>query len=88
MSTSLYWKPVVKEEKYLGYRLKFYISESLWGHDGSLISEWTVIDKNSINLEYLKGVRDTTDDKNLKKEIDELIRLLNKYGEIEVSLIN
>jgi hypothetical protein len=87
MSSSLIWRPIAKD-KSLGYRLKFYISESLWGHDGSLCGDWISITKDSIDLSYLRGVKDTTDDLELKKEIEKLESLLNKYGEIEISLVN
>jgi hypothetical protein len=89
MSVNLYWRPVPKEPKdrCFAYRLKFYISEALWGHDGSLSGEWVTITKESINLSYLKGIHDETQDKDLKKEIEKLEELLNKYDEIQLSLI-
>lgn len=88
MSTSLYWRPKPKEPKdtYLGYRIKYYLSKKLWGHDGSLVGEWTTVDKSWIP--YLKGVNDATDDKELTEEIEKLFELLDKYGEIEVSLMS
>lgn len=73
--------------KNLGYRLKFIISEDLWGHDGSLGADWTTVNKGKLDISYLKGVRDTTLDEDLQKEIDKLLNLLEKYGDIEICLL-
>lgn len=85
MSTLLSWRKV-HPPKELGYRLKFYISEQLWGHDGSLNGDWATVSKDTLDLSYLRGVRDETQDKDLKKEIETLLDLISKHGEIEVSL--
>jgi hypothetical protein len=85
MSTSLYWRKI-HPKKLLGYSLKFLISEEFWGHDGTLGSDWTEVSKENINIEYLKGLRDGSEDKEKIKEINKLLELLEKHGTIEISL--
>jgi len=87
MSTNLHWRKITPE-KVLGKSIKYFISQAVFGHDGSLGSGWVEISKETINTEYLKGVRDTTQDEDLKKEIIELLELLDKYESIEIALIN
>lgn len=81
MSTSLYWKPPVKEHSFVGTQIKYHLAPKLWGHDGTLSSEWTIIDKSLIPfLEKLKG-------KEVRAEAQKLIKLIRKHGQIEISLI-
>lgn len=50
MSTSLYWRPTPKREdgEHFGYQLKFSIAEELFGHDGSLGSDWVSLNTSFI----------------------------------------
>jgi hypothetical protein len=85
MSTSLVWRPISKDRS-LGYQLRYYIAEQLWGHDGSLHGGWVTVD-GSI-LPYLCGVRAGMSSKELKQEIDKLEKLIEKHGEIEIALVS
>lgn len=86
MSTSLHWRPVPKEKKdsYLGYQLKFHIAEKLWGHDGSLNSEWEEVDSDWIP--FLEGIA-SAGEKELAGEAEKLIELIKKHGAVQLSLI-
>lgn len=84
MSTSIYWRPKPKELKdsYLGYELKWHL-RSLWGHDGSLGSEWITVDKDLIP--YLRGI-ESAGDKNVSKQARKLIGLIEKHNEVQIKL--
>lgn len=85
MSSSLVWRPVPKELKdsYLGYELKFHIAEQLWGHDGSLNSEWTEVDGDLIP--FLEGIKSAGGGE-LSKQAEKLISLIRKYGSVQIKL--
>lgn len=86
MSTNLYYRLVPKEpkESCFAYQLKFHIAEKLWGHDGSLPSGWTTIGKEWIP--YLEGLV-SAGNKEVSSEAKKLISLLEKYDEVQLSLM-
>jgi hypothetical protein len=82
----LYWRPppAEREEHCVGYGLKFHLSEALWGHDGSLYGDWTLMGKEW--LSFLRGVASAGRDE-VREEAKELIKQIEKYGEVEVALL-
>lgn len=58
MSSSLYWRPVpdAPPPAELPYELKKAISQRIWGHDGSLHGDETVIGPEHVG--YLQGLAD------------------------------
>ena len=82
MSANLYYRATLKS-RFLGYDLKWQLAHELWGSDGSLNEPWAVVDSSM--LPFLKGIRATSTG-NKHREADKLIKLIEKYGEIEVSL--
>lgn len=82
MSTSLYWEPVMKKDKYLGYSLKFSLGPKYFDHDGSLSGD-VYLDEGE--LPYLRGLHDGLQD-DAKKECAKLIELIEKHGEIHLML--
>jgi hypothetical protein len=85
MSTQLYWKPVRPErEESLCNQLKYIFARTYWDHDGSLCGEEIVLRPDS--LAYLSGIRDGSNDKELKQDIEILIKAIQKYGSIAIWL--
>lgn len=77
LTLSLYWRPLVpQEKKSLPYELKYAISRRWFGHDGSLKGS-AITDEDSIH--YLNGLADAN-----VKGAKELIEAINQYGEVEV----
>ena len=86
MSSSLRWRPVAEDES-LGYDLKWAIAPQLWGHDGSLQGDWTVVGRGFVP--FLRGVSaGRREDDDVRRDAERLIALIEKYGEVEVSLVN
>lgn len=83
MSTNLYFRQIPKDNECIGYQIKFHLSQKLWGHDGSLNGDWVKVDSKLIP--YLEGLQ-SAGNKELSGEAKELISLITKYGEIELSL--
>lgn len=84
MSSSLMWRPVVQGGN-LGYTLKKAIANYFWGHDGSCHGDWIEIDDSAVP--YLRGVRDGANDE-LRKEVEELLALLEQQGRIEIGIFH
>lgn len=92
MSTSLYYELPVPDQ-FLGYGLKFIIAPIVWGHDGSLGGEQTLITKDtefyvndkSVKLyEFLKGIALGKDD--VAGEAQKLVELIDQYDSVFISL--
>lgn len=85
MSVNLYSRPVIKEPQgnCIGYQLKFHLAPKLWGNDGTLHSDWVVV--NSDLIPFLEGL-ESAGSSEVKIESNLLIQLINKYGEVELSL--
>lgn len=84
MSSSLYWRPPI-EPRPLGHQLKFAISQKLWGHDGSLTSEWTLVESSLIP--FLEGVA-AAGCEETRSEAKFLIKIIRDHGEAEIRLAN
>lgn len=69
MSTNLMWKPVVKDQNYIGSEIRDLIIKK-YGYKSKLSYQ---------DLEYLKGLRDAG-----KEEASDLIDAINEHEEIEV----
>lgn len=76
MSSTLMWKPVKNAQGSLSYELKRTISRKLWDTDGSCGGS-AVINKDFIP--YLEGIRDAG-----IKGADELIKILETHGKVEI----
>lgn len=76
MSSTLCWKPVTTERNSLPDELKRTISRRLWDTDGSCGGS-AIIDCSIIP--YLEGLRDAH-----TPGADELIKQIERYGEVEV----
>lgn len=84
MATNLFWRPVNHEGECLGYELKFALSPSVFGHDGSLSSDWTEV--NASLVPFLQGVIAGAPPKSDRsKEAKALIRLIEKHGSVEIA---
>lgn len=84
MSTNLYYRLPV-DDKYLGKELKFHIAPEVWGHDGSLGSDWTKVDSSLIP--FLKGLV-SAGNEDVSKEAKKLLGLIEKYETVEIALVN
>lgn len=87
MSTSLYWREPPREPdgELLGYDLKWVIAKKYLDHDGTLQEDWFDVGKDVVP--FLEGViAATVGDEALKKEAQELIDLIEKYGTVQLSL--
>lgn len=86
MSSNLTWRPVPKPPKArdLGYSLKFAIALELWGHDGSLTSEWTEV--GPAFIPFLRGIMAGNEEAG--GEAQKLIDLIEKHGSVEIRLVN
>lgn len=77
MSSTLMWKPVDPTENSLPDELKRAISRRLWDTDGSCGGGEKILDADDV--EYITGLRDAG-----VKGATELIKAINKYGEVIV----
>lgn len=86
MSTNLYYRPVPKEpkENCFAYELKFHLAPKLWEHDGSLSAGWTTVGKELIP--FLEGLV-SAGNKEVSTEAKKLIDLIEKYDEVQLSLM-
>lgn len=77
MSTNLMWKPKTQSNGSLSKQLKKVISRRLWNTDGSCGGGVATV--NETDIEYLNGLLDAG-----IEDAEELIDLINQYGEIEL----
>ncbi len=84
MSNTLYWRPLnPPPPDHALDQLKYVISQSLWGHDGSLRGDPLPLDRSFIA--YLRGIADAGS-ATVKEEAEELIDAIRQYGVVEVYL--
>ena len=84
MSTSLYWKPP-RDYDIIGKDLKYVLGPKLWDQDGTCGTDWTTVDEGLIP--FLEGAIAAASNTNVIKEAKELIKLIKKYGAIEIALM-
>lgn len=84
MSTNLFWRPVRPEPEgtTLPYELKSVLAKRYLDHDGSLGSEWSILDGRE--LAYLEGICDATHDEHVRGGVLVLMDAIKKYGSIEI----
>lgn len=89
MSTSLCWRPVPTEPDGLslgaGVSLKRILVQEIWGHDGSVGTEWTTVDESLIP--FLRGVAASSVEY-VKEDAENMIDLINRRGQVQLRLIN
>lgn len=79
MSSSLHWRPVVEDGRYLGDGLKFILRERF---GGGMFGEWQHLDRS--DLDFLQGVAAAAGNREIGEEAKKLIALIEKHGAIEV----
>ena len=78
MSTDLFWQPFCPPKgKSLPLALKYALSPTIFGHDGSLSSSPELMDKT--RLDYVQGLCDAR-----VSGAAELMDAIRKYGTVEV----
>lgn len=83
MSTTLYWKPVRPEKpNTLGDQIKYILAKVYWDHDGTCYGEEVTITTDVLG--YLSGIRDGSRDKEVKRDCDMLIKVIQQYGSIRI----
>lgn len=85
MSSSLVWRPPPTIENDLGYDLKFALAPRLWNHDGSLTSDWTEVGRKLVP--FLEGLV-AGGNIAMGRQAQTLIDLIDKYGRVQIRLVN
>lgn len=77
MSSTLMWRPLIKDGDSLPDELKWVLSRKIWDTDGSCGDGEAILDGSWIS--YLEGLRDAN-----TKGASKLIEAINKHGEIVI----